>query len=167
MPTLHQMENMQHVSRSGRPYPNIVHNVQSPALKVDPPAIYKISRIGRHSRQSIVSNPFVSTNGGKQNHLCESEEITGYVASRLLSKRLYAVSTPPMLPKGAHRPGLLTLSHRHISVQDVPTCELSVLFEIILPQALKQTGPPCIENSCEFPISGNCGQPREYFLVAP
>ena len=24
---------MQHVSRSGRPYPNIVHNVQSPALK--------------------------------------------------------------------------------------------------------------------------------------
>ena len=33
MPTLHQMENMQHVSRSGRPYPNIVHNVQSPALK--------------------------------------------------------------------------------------------------------------------------------------
>ena len=24
---------MQYVSRSGRPYPNIVHNVQSPALK--------------------------------------------------------------------------------------------------------------------------------------
>ena len=49
----------------------------------------------------------------------------------------------------------------------IPTCEPSVLFEIILHQALKQTGPPCIENSCEFPISGNCGQPREYFLVAP
>ena len=26
-------EIMQHVSLSGRPYPNIVHNVQSPALK--------------------------------------------------------------------------------------------------------------------------------------
>ena len=28
-----QMESMQHVSLFGRPYPNIVHNVQSPALK--------------------------------------------------------------------------------------------------------------------------------------
>ena len=28
-----QMESMQHVSLSGRPYPNIVHNVQFPALK--------------------------------------------------------------------------------------------------------------------------------------
>ena len=28
-----QMESMQHVSLSGRPHPNIVHNVQSPTLK--------------------------------------------------------------------------------------------------------------------------------------
>ena len=48
---------MQHVSRSGRPYPNIVHNVQSPALKQTFLPYIKISRICRHSRQSVVSNP--------------------------------------------------------------------------------------------------------------
>ena len=50
-------EGMQNVSRSGRPYPNIMHNVQSPALKQTRLPYIKISRICRHSRQSVVSNP--------------------------------------------------------------------------------------------------------------
>ena len=50
-------EIMQHIFRSGRPYPNIVHNVQSPALKQTRLPYIKISRICRHSRQSVVSNP--------------------------------------------------------------------------------------------------------------
>ena len=40
------------------------------------------------------------------------------------------------------------LRRRHTSVQDVPTCELSVLFEIILHQALKQTGETT--RACRF-----------------
>ena len=52
-----QMGSMQNVSRSGRPYTNIVHNVQSPALKQNRLPYIKISRICRHSRQSVVSNP--------------------------------------------------------------------------------------------------------------
>ena len=56
-PKTTQRWSMQYVSRSGRPYPNIVHNVQSPALKQTRPPYIKISRICRHSRQSVVSNP--------------------------------------------------------------------------------------------------------------
>ena len=33
--------------------------------------------------------------------------------------------------------------------------------------AWPQTGPPCIENSGEFPVLRNCGQWREYFLFIP
>ena len=157
MPTLHQMENMQHVSRSGRPYPNIVHNVQSPALKQT-----RLPYIRYQGLAGIRDNPLSRIRSFQR--MVESRII--YVNQKKLRAMLlldfyqrgYTQYPPPMLPKGAHRPGLLTLSHRHISVQDVPTCELSVLFEIILHQALKQTGPPCIENSCEFPISGICGQ---------
>ena len=51
---------MPYVSRSGRPYPNIVHNIQSPALKQTRLPYIKILRICRHSRQSVVSNPSAS-----------------------------------------------------------------------------------------------------------
>ena len=52
---------MRNVSRSGIRWPIMVHNIQSPALKQTRLPYIKISRICRHSRQSVVSNPRLSS----------------------------------------------------------------------------------------------------------
>ena len=111
---------MRNVSRSGRPYPNIVHNVQSPALKQTRLPYIKISRICRHSRQSVVSNP--SAFGWWWKVEC-CMWIHGICCSSLFYKRGYSQNPPPVPLQEAHRPAILKLRHRPTSVQDVPTCE--------------------------------------------
>ena len=115
---------MQHVSRSGRPYPNIVHNVQSPSLKQTCLPYIKISRICRHSRQSVVSNPFSLWLVVESRMLYVNPMgITIICCSSLFYKRGYSQNPPPVPLQEAHRPAILKLRHRPTSVQDVPTCE--------------------------------------------
>ena len=92
-------EGMQNVSRSGRPYPNIMHNVQSPALKQTRLPYIKISRICRHSRQSVVSNPSACRMVESRIHYVKQKEWQECDTPCFFIKRRYAVSTPGKSPR--------------------------------------------------------------------
>ena len=92
-------EGMQNVSRSGRPYPNIMHNVQSPALKQTRLPYIKISRICRHSRQSVVSNPSACRMVESRIDYVKQKEWQECDTPCFFIKRRYAVSTPGKSPR--------------------------------------------------------------------
>ena len=98
-PKTTQRWSMQYVSRSGRPYPNIVHNVQSPALKQTRLPYIKISRICRHSRQSVVSNPSACRIVESRIHYVKQKEWQECDTPCFFIKRLYAVSTLGKSPR--------------------------------------------------------------------
>ena len=104
-------EGMQNVSRSGRPYPNIMHNVQSPALKQTRLPYIKISRICRHSRQSVVSNPSACRMVESRIHYVKQKEWQECDTPCFFIKRRYAVSTPGKSPRD-FRGGCCTVKRR-------------------------------------------------------
>ena len=105
---------MQNVSRSGGPYPNIVHNVQSPALKQTRLPYIKISRICRHSRQSVVSNPSACRMVESRIHYVKQKEWQEYDTSCFFIKEIFEESTHSKVSKRISLTGLLMLRHRPV-----------------------------------------------------
>ena len=83
------MKSMQHVSLSGRPYPNIVHNVQSPALK-------RTGGTTRDCRSCLQVHNFLLMEGGSafyRKFLRISDIRELWAATRILSRGSMSVSS--------------------------------------------------------------------------
>ena len=89
------------------------HGTQYPisSFKADPPAIYKTSRICRHSRQSVVSNPPAFGWWGKVESTMWIRRNDGAMLLFDFYQRGYSQNPSLAILKELHRPGLLTLSH--------------------------------------------------------
>ena len=95
-----------HISLTGRPYPHIVHNVQSPALQQTRLPYIKISRICRHSRQSVVSNPS-ACRMVKSRMLYVGIQESVLIAPSALSIKKAIRRIPPVFPKEHTDPSIV------------------------------------------------------------